>query len=65
MRRITSEQNPCIVGLNDQSYVIDWLIGNLCKIAWLDRTIKNSVIVSSYVRNRQYVLGNFREEIQR
>jgi len=59
MRRLVAAANPGLASLNDQAHVATLLIGDLCKVEWIQACLSKALAVSSYVRRHTRLLAAY------
>lgn len=55
MRDIVSNRYPGLVSLNDQAHVANLLFSDVCKVKIITSAVDSCSIISSFIRNHQYV----------
>jgi len=59
MQRLVSVANPGLVSLNDQTHVANLLVGDLCKVSWMQGRVSTATAVSAFVRRHSRLLAAY------
>ncbi|OSX70221.1 hypothetical protein BU14_0849s0002 [Porphyra umbilicalis] len=59
MRRLVPVANPGLVSLNDQAHVANLLVGDLCRVSWMQGRVSTATAVSAFKRRHSRILAAY------